>query len=224
MARGRRNREGDNAVAIAKLVVCGFLLIVLSIGGVAGFATVFKDLVGLTLLSVVALLAIGVVFVVIRHAVRHWNQAYSKVESGWRPPTLVHVHVPASAPSKPHDTTVAQRPATNTWSSMAIGAALGEIDWYQFEKFCAALLGADGFQVERKGGAQPDGGVDLIATKASARMLVQCKHWRTWTLQERVVREMLGSMSHFGVDRGAIYTLKGWTKPAAAFAEQHCIS
>lgn len=88
----------------------------------------------------------------------------------------------------------------------------------------AALLTSDGFHVERRGGAQPDGGVDLIATKDSTPMLIQCKHWQTWLLQERVIREMLGSMSHFEVRHGAIYTLKGWTKNAAAFADQHQIA
>jgi restriction system protein len=65
--------------------------------------------------------------------------------------------------------------------------------------------------------------VDLIANKDGERRLVQCKHWRTWVVQERVVREMLGSMAHFQVSAGAIYTLKGWTKPAAEFARQHGI-
>jgi len=73
-------------------------------------------------------------------------------------------------------------------------------------------------------GAQPDGGVDLVAQNGAERILVQCKHWRTWTVQEKVVREMLGSMTHFGVTRGAIYTLKGWTGPAAGFAVQHAIT
>jgi restriction system protein len=85
------------------------------------------------------------------------------------------------------------------------------------------LLRADGYQVERKGGAQPDGGVDLIAEKTGTHALIQCKHWRTWVIQEKVVREMLGSMTHFKVTQGAIYTLKGWTEPAHRFAVEHAI-
>lgn len=110
------------------------------------------------------------------------------------------------------------------WSNASIREALDEIDWYQFEKFCAALLRADGFQVERKGGAQPDGGVDLIVAKSGARALIQCKHWKTWVVQEKVIREMLGSMTHFKVSQGAIYTLKGWTEPARRFAAEHDIT
>jgi len=114
------------------------------------------------------------------------------------------------------------QPATR-WSQSEIIAALAEIDWFQFEKFCAAVLRAEGFQVERKGGAKPDGGVDLVVTKAEERLLIQCKHWRSWSVQEKVVRELLGSMTHFRVSRGALYTLKRATGPAATFAAQHGI-
>jgi len=109
------------------------------------------------------------------------------------------------------------------WTISDIEEALGEIDWYQFEKFCAALLRSEGFAVERKGGAQPDGGVDMVATKNNEPMLVQCKHWKTWTVQEKVIRELLGSMTHYQVQRGALYVLKGATRPAANFSGQHGI-
>ena len=114
-------------------------------------------------------------------------------------------------------------PVKPEWDPARIEEALGEIDWYQFEKFCAALLRNEGFDVERKGGAQPDGGVDLVATKNGEPMLVQCKHWKTWTVQERVIRELLGSMTHYQVKRGALYVLKGATRPAESFARQHGI-
>lgn len=107
------------------------------------------------------------------------------------------------------------------WTPASILDALGEIDWFQFEKFCAELLRAEGFHVERRGGAQPDGGVDLVVSQDGLSALIQCKHWKTWNVQEKVVREMLGSMTHFGVEQGAIYTLKGATQPAKAFAQQH---
>ncbi|MGC4074944.1 MAG: restriction endonuclease [Nibricoccus sp.] len=109
------------------------------------------------------------------------------------------------------------------WTTRRIEESLCEIDWYQFEKFCAAMLRSEGYRVERKGGAQPDGGVDLICEKDGIAMLIQCKHWRTWTVQEKTIRELLGSMTHFQVKRGALYTIKGWTKPAAEFAAQHGI-
>lgn len=120
------------------------------------------------------------------------------------------------ARAEAHDTPAA-------WTPASVWEALGEIDWFQFEKFCAELLRAEGFHVERRGGAQPDGGVDLVVSQDGLSALIQCKHWKTWNVQEKVVREMLGSMTHFGVEQGAIYTLKGATKPAKEFAQQHDI-
>lgn len=110
------------------------------------------------------------------------------------------------------------------WTEARIIERLRAIDWYHFEKFNAAILEKEGWSVERKGGATPDGGVDLVATKSDVVTLVQCKHWKTWTVQEKVIRELLGSMAHFRASRGALHTLKGWTKPAGQFAAEHDIT
>jgi restriction system protein len=97
------------------------------------------------------------------------------------------------------------------------------IDWYQFEKLSAAILSREGWKVTRRGGAAPDGGVVLIAENANGKMLVQCKAWRKWRVNEQTVRELLGSMTDFGVSTGALYTLAGWTQPASELAERHSI-
>jgi hypothetical protein len=110
-------------------------------------------------------------------------------------------------------------------SEAMIQERLFQIDWFQFEKLNAALLGAHGSNVERKGGAHPDGGVDIIVTSAAGeRTLVQCKHWRSWKVKEGTVREMLGAMTHVGASRGEIRTLLGWTAPAETLAQLHHIN
>ena len=111
----------------------------------------------------------------------------------------------------------------SAWTVAEIVERMRVIDWYQFEKLNAAILTHEGWAVERKGGAAPDGGVDLVAVKDGLKILVQCKHWRGWKVQEKIVREMLGSMTHFNVTVGAIHTLKGWTHPAKKFADEHRI-
>ena len=63
----------------------------------------------------------------------------------------------------------------------------------------------------------------MEAIKNGIKTLVQCKHWRTWEIKENIVRELPGSMTDLGVRSGAIYTLKGWTGPAAVLAEKHGI-
>ncbi len=214
MAR-RRKSQADNTVAITKLVVCIVILVAVSMGGLhklpEAIATVFAGFVGLSVLILGALILWG-----------HFQKKRS---------SEVHVLnsvVPSTQPASTTEYTTYEvhtedQRAKDFWDSESVLKALGRIDWYQFEKFCAVLLRSEGFEVERKGGAHPDGGVDLIVAKDGARSLIQCKHWKTWEIKERIVREMLGSMTHFQVNRGAIYTLKGWTVPSLQLAEQHQI-
>jgi hypothetical protein len=201
MGRRNRNRSGDTAELVVKAIVGSTILLALGTGGMAGFGARLNAILGLVL-GVGLLLAIGVIL----FALGRWYAGRN------RSATSTATTVGSVAPSLPP-----------VWTAPEVESALGEIDWYQFEKFCAALLAVDGFAVQRMGGAHPDEGVDLIVDKGGTRGLIQCKHWRTWVVQEKVVREMLGSMTHFQVSHGAIYTLKGWTAPAAQFAALHNI-
>jgi hypothetical protein len=215
MGRRKRNREGARIEAVLKFAVFCVAALALAVGGVQGFAATFFGLVGLILMTMLIVGAAALVFFLVNRFVRNRSQ---------RDPLVAHGAADASSSLfNPAATATVPSPIP-TWTATRVRHALDEIDWYQFEKFCAALLEADGFSVERKGGAQPDGGVDLIVTKTGARALIQCKHWKSWVIQEKVVREMLGSMTHFKVSQGAIYTLKGWTVPAGRFANEHAIT
>lgn len=108
-------------------------------------------------------------------------------------------------------------------STAGIAQAIFALDWYAFEKLNAAILRHEGFAVERRGGAQPDGGVDLIARRDGHAFIVQCKHWQKISLPEYVVRELLGSMADCGIPAGAVHCLVGPTQPAVALAARHGI-
>ena len=123
-------------------------------------------------------------------------------------------------PAPDKEEIVKEEPA---WTRDSIYEALGKIDWYQFEKFSETLLSNEGYAVERKGGAQPDGGVDLVVMKDSDTILVQCKHWKTWGIKPKIVREMLGTMSINKTNKGVIYTLKGASIAASELAAQQGI-
>ena len=212
MNRREERRKDRRLEALVKGIGGLILLISLAIGGIKGFVPVLLTILfGAVILAVIG----GLLYFFISHYRRN-----PKPHHGWADmlpikPGEAFCSSPASTP--------APSPPSPAWTSGKIEGALGEIDWYQFEKFCAALLRNEGFTVERKGGAQPDGGVDLVATKNGESMLVQCKHWKTWTVQEKVIRELLGSMTHYQVKRGALYVLKGATRPAEAFATHHGI-
>ncbi len=218
MSRREERRKDRQLEAGIKAVVGLFLLVALGIGGVAHFVPVLITLVswvlGLALLG--GLVYLSYRFYRGRGVRTHLHTAPPRSNPA---PFASTVQQPAAAPSQP-----VHSPAPTSWSQQKIETALGEIDWFQFEKFCAALLRTEGYAVERKGGAQPDGGVDLIASKPGETMLVQCKHWKTWTVQEKVIRELLGSMTHYGAKQGALHVLKGATRPAEAFARHHNIT
>lgn len=102
-------------------------------------------------------------------------------------------------------------------------ARLRTIDWFQFEKVIGAVYKNLGFTVTRRGGAKPDGGIDLVLENGSGRVAVQCKQWRTWKIRERTVREFLGALTHAQIPKGIIVTLCGHTSDAQRLAEAHGI-
>jgi len=57
---------------------------------------------------------------------------------------------------------------------------LCSIDWFQFEKVVEAVYQKHGYHVTRRGGANPDGGIDLIIEREGLRTAIQCKHWKAW--------------------------------------------
>ena len=65
---------------------------------------------------------------------------------------------------------------------LTISEKLRNIDWFQFEKLVELIYRHRGYSVKRLGGANPDGGVDLIIESSSEKSVVQCKHWRKWTV------------------------------------------
>jgi HJR/Mrr/RecB family endonuclease len=106
----------------------------------------------------------------------------------------------------------------------ALSSQLRSIDWFQFEKLVAALFRQQGYTVTPKGGANADGGIDLILEKSEERIAVQCKHWKSWQLGLRHVREFLGALTDARLSKGIIVTLCGHTLAARELADRHGIS
>jgi hypothetical protein len=104
-----------------------------------------------------------------------------------------------------------------------VKARLRTIDWFQFEKVIAALYRNLGYAVTRRGGAKPDGGIDLVLENGDSRVAVQCKHWRTWKIREGTVRDFFGALAHAKIEKGIIVTLCGPTRDALRFAAVHSI-
>ncbi len=80
-----------------------------------------------------------------------------------------------------------------------------------------------GFEVERRGGAHADDGIDLVLARGDGRVAVQCKHWKAWKVNPKTVRELLGAMTAAHLPKGLMLTLKGYTSEARARAEEYGI-
>src|ERR1035437_1306973 len=225
MAWRKREHAIDGADLAVQLGLLCLGLVVLVIGGI-GLTKAFRvagDLAGSLAFTGTGVLVLAFVA---RTLQRKSAEARSRPPfrpPGWTPP--VFPGAPVSGTPFPMFSAAANiLSPVHLWTAESILTALGEIDWYQFERLCAALLRNEGYDVVRKGGARPDGGVDLIADRGSERIFVQCKHWRTRVVKEAVIQDLLNGMAQFEATRGVIYTLHGWATSAAEAAQKHAIT
>lgn len=98
------------------------------------------------------------------------------------------------------------------------GPSVSSLTWQQFESLVAEGFRQRGFQVTEKGGAAPDGGVDLVLARGNERFLVQCKQWRAQQVPVTIVRELYGVMAAQQAAGGYVVTSGRFTQDALAFA------
>ena len=96
--------------------------------------------------------------------------------------------------------------------------AVRRMTWREFEQLVGQVLRVRGYDVTRSEPG-PDGGVDLVATKGSERVLVQCKHWRAQRVGVKVVRELHGVVAAQGASGGYVVTSGVFTQEAWSFAQ-----
>jgi len=91
--------------------------------------------------------------------------------------------------------------------------------WQQFEHLVGEGFRRLGYAVEEKGGAAPDGGIDLVLRKDGATTVVQCKHWKARQVGVAPIRELYGVMVSEKANDAFFVTSGVYTKEAEAFAE-----
>jgi hypothetical protein len=106
---------------------------------------------------------------------------------------------------------------------LLLSERLHKIDWFQFEKLIELIYRKRGYSVQRLGGAHPDGGVDLVIESTTGKHIVQCKHWRKWSVGVRHIREFLGAMADSKIPNGIFITLTGYSGEAKQLADKHGI-
>lgn len=101
--------------------------------------------------------------------------------------------------------------------------ALESMSWREFEELVGETFRQRGFQVERRGGSGPDGGVDLALHLGSDTYLVQCKQWKSRSVGVAIVRELFGVMAAEGAVGGFVVASGAFTEEAKRFAEGRAI-
>lgn len=95
---------------------------------------------------------------------------------------------------------------------------LDGMSWREFEMLVGEAFRLQGYQVVERGGAGPDGGIDLVLSKGTEKFLVQCKQWKAFKVSVTVVRELYGVMAAKGAAGGFVVTSGRFTEDATAFA------
>ncbi|PKQ30644.1 MAG: hypothetical protein CVT62_11855 [Actinobacteria bacterium HGW-Actinobacteria-2] len=94
---------------------------------------------------------------------------------------------------------------------------LRSLDWRGFEDLVGRAYRFQGYDVLPTAiGA--DGGIDLILTRGTERIFVQCKHWRSQQVGVKVIRELYGLVAAHGATWGIVATSGTFTVEAEEFA------
>lgn len=210
----RRKRDGDWIMPVAALV--GIPILVYQVFPQTRQTIYSIGFIAACLLVVVPVGMIG--FIIYRLANRSQMPVSSEVIVRSSPTGNT-----ASAANIAKIESPAQPQAILPQTNVELVEQLRTIDWFQFEKLVALACRKLGYTVARRGGANPDGGIDLVIEKDGQRSAVQCKQWKNRQVGVKAVREFLGALTDAGIQQGIFVTLCGYTEEAKQLAEKHGI-
>lgn len=211
MGMGKRRRKSKETAIFEAVTALAAISIFLWL-----FSPEFRHWVQMILVF----LAVG--FVVALAAWMIWRAIRPKLTALYRTITPEHQPILNSIRNKP-PTIGEETQSVQFTPEPTISEKLRKIDWFQFEKLIGMIYEYRGFTVKRLGGANPDGGVDLILESPTEKVVVQCKHWRKWTVGVRHIREFLGTLTDSKISKGIFITLVGYSDDAKQLADKHGI-
>jgi restriction system protein len=88
----------------------------------------------------------------------------------------------------------------------------------EVERLVAEAYRRQGYQVDELGATAGESDPGLLLTKATQRVLMQCKYWKTRKLAEMPVRELYGMMAAQSANAGILITSGSFTLEASRFA------
>jgi len=168
------------------------------------------------LLTVTCFLTFPLLMILVPPVLLVGSSRGSRTQHPETPPRLaVHTVDPLQRPMFKQE---AQLPEPRVLAEQLCG-----IDWFQFEKLVELTIKKRGHSVTRSGGANPDGGIDLVMGAGDQVKAVQCKHWKRWKIAEKHIREFVGALKVAGYKKGVFVTLSEFTGPARRLAEEQGI-
>lgn len=93
------------------------------------------------------------------------------------------------------------------------------MSWQDFELLVGEAFRRRGYSVEEHGGNAPDGGIDLVLRKSGKKTIVQCKRWKTYSINVSLVRELYGVMTAENADNCMFVTSGTYTVDAVNFTQ-----
>lgn len=103
-------------------------------------------------------------------------------------------------------------------------SAIAGMGWAEFEMLVGESFRSQGYRVKENDGGGADGGIDLVLSRDGQTSLVQCKHWKVYSVGVPIVREMLGLMTAHSATTGWIITSGKFTAEAQQFAKGKAIT
>ena len=102
-------------------------------------------------------------------------------------------------------------------------AALRRKPWGEFEVLVGQVIRSQGYVVKERGGFKRDHGVDLIAERGKDKVLVQCKHWLAWKVDEGQVKVLYADVKTQEFTEGWLVTCGRFTEFAKSWAKDRSI-
>ena len=102
-----------------------------------------------------------------------------------------------------------------------VSERLHALDWYQFQRLLEVIYKEKGYMVERLEDAKLDGGVDFMLRLGVIELGVRCKHWKSWMVGAKELREFLDALKNAGIENGRFIALKDFSNDAKVLARRH---
>ncbi len=94
------------------------------------------------------------------------------------------------------------------------------MDGIEFEKFVAAVLIGNGYDIEEMTVTSGDYGADIIATAGEERIAIQCKRYQR-PVGLKAVQEVISAMKHYDCESAIVVTNNTFTKQAIQLAKDN---